>query len=66
MRKKTSRSRLCLDLDSQVCVSRHIPNTAGLSGPMILLAALVTAFVSAPFTLLCKGTFRWGNIRRYK
>ena len=38
----------------------------GLSGPMILLAALVTAFVSAPFTLLCKGTFRWGNTRRRK
>ena len=45
-------------------MSGQIPNNAGLSGPMILLAALVTAFVSAPFTLLCRGTFRWGNTRR--
>ena len=37
-----------------------------LSGPMIFAVGTLAAFVSAAFTLLCKGVFRWGNIRRRK
>ena len=35
-----------------------------LTGPLIFAAGTLAAFVSAAFTLLCKGIFRWGNTRR--
>ena len=37
-----------------------------LTGPMIFAAGTLAAFLSAAFTLLCKGVFRWGNTRRRK
>ena len=37
-----------------------------LTAPMIFAAGTLTALVSAAFTLLCKGVFRWGNTRRRK
>lgn len=37
-----------------------------LTGPMMFAAGTLAALASAVFTLLCKGVFRWGNIRRRK